>query len=78
MKIKERGTNMKCPNCGCEDFSSAGWLETDSNALEGGSLQIMMNGRPVNAYVCKNCGRIELFVKPQGEKPEKKSGFPVY
>lgn len=63
---------MKCPNCGCEEFYST-TLMTDCNAVDGGCLNIMINGELVEAKVCKKCGKVELFVKLQDKKPEKKT-----
>ena len=72
VKFDQEVTYMKCPNCGCEEFYSTN-LKTDANACEGGSLDIMIDGELVMAHVCKKCGKVELFVKLQDKKPEKKS-----
>ena len=52
---------MKCPNCGCKDFY-ADYLRTGCGCTEGGAWEaIEFNGKPVTAYLCKKCGRIELY-----------------
>lgn len=52
---------MKCPNCGCNDFY-VGNLRTGCGCTEGGAWEaIEFNGRPAAAYLCKKCGRIELY-----------------
>ena len=52
---------MKCPNCGCEDFY-VDQLRTGCGCSEGGAYEpIEVNGCPVVAYLCKKCGRIELY-----------------
>lgn len=52
---------MKCPNCGCEDFYAVSFA-TGPGCVEGGAWeQIEANRIPVEAYLCKKCGRIELY-----------------
>ena len=52
---------MKCPNCGCEDFY-VDQLKTGGCCTEGGAWEpIEVNGCPVVVYLCKKCGRIELY-----------------
>ena len=52
---------MKCPNCGCEDFY-VDQLRTGCGCTEGGAWEaIEVNRCPVVAYLCKKCGRIELY-----------------
>lgn len=52
---------MKCPNCGCSDFYED-ILRTGMGCTEGGSgVPITVYGQPVTAYLCKKCGRIELY-----------------
>ena len=52
---------MKCPNCGCADFCVS-TLRTGPCCAEGGAWEpIEFNGRKIVAYLCKKCGRIELF-----------------
>ena len=52
---------MKCPNCGCKDFYET-TLRTGPNCTEGGAWEaIEVSGVPVEAYICKKCGRIELY-----------------
>ena len=52
---------MKCPNCGCANFYES-TLRTGCGCTEGGAWEpIELNGRPVVAYLCKKCGRVELY-----------------
>ncbi len=51
---------MKCPNCGSQDFYSLN-LENDQNYLEGGGGEVRISGFKLHAYLCKKCGRIELY-----------------
>lgn len=52
---------MKCPNCGCEDFY-IDRLRTGSGCVEGGAWEpIEINGCQVVTYLCKKCGRVELY-----------------
>lgn len=52
---------IKCPNCGCEEFYSD-LVKTNGSCIEGGAWQpIEINRKPITAYVCKKCGRIELY-----------------
>ena len=37
-------------------------VKTNGNCTEGGAHQpIEINGKPIAAYICKNCGRVELY-----------------
>ncbi len=52
---------MKCPNCNCEVFYKD-TLMTGGYCTEGGAWKpIEVHGCPVDAYICKNCGRIEFY-----------------
>ena len=52
---------MKCPNCGYEDFYAISFA-TGPGCVEGGAWEpIEVSGVPVEAYLCKKCGRIELY-----------------
>ena len=52
---------MKCPNCGNEEFYSISFT-TGGGCVEGGAWEpIEASGVPVEAYLCKKCGRIELY-----------------
>lgn len=52
---------MKCPNCGCADFYES-TLTTGFGCTEGGSLvPIILFEGSIKGYICKNCGRVELF-----------------
>lgn len=45
---------MKCPNCGQSEFENMSLYEI--YCTEGGAQQL------VDAYVCTNCGRVELYM----------------
>ena len=45
---------MKCQNCGKTDFEQMALYEI--YCTEGGARQL------VNAFVCMNCGKVELFM----------------
>ena len=48
-------TDMKCPNCGCTDFED--YSIGHSECVEGRFIS------SVDAFVCANCGRVELYAK---------------
>ena len=48
-------TDMKCPNCGCTDFEN--YSIGHSECVEGRFIS------SVDAFVCANCGRVELYAK---------------
>ena len=56
---------MKCPNCGCQDFYDL-TLFTDKNYFDGGGGEVYLSGQfKLHAYLCKKCGKVELY-SPDG------------
>lgn len=52
---------MKCPNCGGQIFYERE-ITTNGNCTEGGAWQpILLGSFQMMGFICKNCGRVEIY-----------------
>ena len=57
---------MKCPNCGAEmepDFS----VKMSDTVLPYCTIKKGKDKRPVKAFVCNECGKVELYTEKKSK-----------
>lgn len=60
---------MKCTQCGCNSFNKVKLLDVYASILASyGEVEV---DELVDAYACKKCGHIELFVSKQNDDENK-------
>lgn len=59
MDPKDR--ELRCPHCGCEDFTHR---QAQLNTALATFLGLDAHDRSADLYACRRCGRLEWFVAP--------------
>jgi DNA-directed RNA polymerase subunit RPC12/RpoP len=52
----------KCPRCGGRTIKSRMW-DYNGITIKPASARLFASGSGVEAYVCKACGHVEIFVR---------------